>query len=65
MIEEKRYIIPINIEEAIDFAATHKGDFKYLAGGTDIMVNRFQGNESSNCLIDISKIESLKGHCFW
>lgn len=61
MLNEKKYIIPTTVEDAIDFAASHIGDFKYLAGGTDVMVNRFQGNENSQCLIDISKIESLKG----
>ena len=32
-----------------------------MAGGTDVMVNKFQGNETSGCLIDITKIEALKG----
>jgi 4-hydroxybenzoyl-CoA reductase subunit beta len=61
MITEKTYLIPTNINEAIDMAKTNLGAFKYLAGGTDIMVNRFQGNEDSPCLIDISKINELKG----
>ncbi len=61
MIVEKTYLIPTNINEAIDMAKANLGSFKYLAGGTDIMVNRFQGNEDSPCLIDISKINELKG----
>ena len=44
MIEEKRYILPINIEEAIDFAATHKGDFKYLARTNEYFLHRSAGN---------------------
>ncbi|MCP5061379.1 MAG: hypothetical protein GY936_02825 [Ignavibacteriae bacterium] len=42
-------------------AKANSGSFKYLAGGTDVMVNRFQGNEESPCLIDITKIDTLKG----
>jgi len=44
-------------------AKANLGSFKYLAGGTDVMVNRFQGNEDSPCLIDITKIKELKGVC--
>jgi len=61
MIAEKKYIIATTVQEAIEQAIANKGNFKYLAGGTDVMVNRFQGNETSGCLIDITKIAELKG----
>ena len=61
MIAEKIYLIPRTVNEAIEMAKTNLGKFKYLAGGTDVMVNRFQGNEESSCLIDISKLKELKG----
>ncbi len=61
MILEKKYILAITVQEAIEQAIANKGNFKYLAGGTDVMVNRFQGNETSGCLIDITKITELKG----
>lgn len=61
MITEKTYLIPTKISEAIAMAKANLESFKYLAGGTDIMVNRFQGNEDSPCLIDITKIKELKG----
>ncbi len=61
MIAEKKYIIATSVEEAIAAAQGNEGKFKYLAGGTDVMVNRFQGNEDSPCLIDITKISSLQG----
>lgn len=61
MIAEKQYIIPTTINEAIGKAKANAGHFKYLAGGTDVMVNRYQGNETSLCLIDITKIDELKG----
>lgn len=61
MIAEKKYIIATTVEEAISHAKAHLGNFKYLSGGTDVMVNRFQGNETSDCLIDLTKIKALKG----
>ncbi len=61
MIAEKKYIIATTVEEAINQAKANTGNFKYLSGGTDVMVNRFQGNETSDCLIDLTKIEALKG----
>ena len=61
MTIEKTYLIPTSVNEAIEMAKANIGSFKYLAGGTDVMVNRFQGNEESPCLIDISKIKELKG----
>jgi len=61
MIAEKKYLIPTSVDEAIQFAQQNEGDFNYIAGGTDVMVNRFQGNEKAPCLIDITKIESLRG----
>jgi 4-hydroxybenzoyl-CoA reductase subunit beta len=61
MVTEKKYLNPTNISEAIEMAKANLGCFKYLAGGTDVMVNKFQGNEDSPCLIDISKIRKLKG----
>ncbi len=61
MITEKTYLIPTKISEAIAMAKANLESFKYLAGGTDIMVNRFQGNGDSPCLIDITKVKELKG----
>ena len=61
MTKEKQYLIPTSVNEAIVFARQNLGSFRYLAGGTDVMVNRHQGNEESPCLIDLSKITDLKG----
>lgn len=61
MVIENTYLIPTSIAEALEMAAKNPGSFKYLAGGTDVMVNRFQGNETSPCLIDITKLNELKG----
>lgn len=61
MIAEKTYLIPTSIKEAMDFANKNQEQFRYIAGGTDVMVNRYQGNDEKPCLIDITKLSELKG----
>jgi 4-hydroxybenzoyl-CoA reductase subunit beta len=60
MIAEQTYLIPKTLKEALVHAGEHTGNFVYLAGGTDVMANRFHDHENSGCLIDISKIPELK-----
>ena len=57
---EKIYLQPKTIREALDYASQHTGNFKYIAGGTDVIVNDFQGNNTLECLIDITGIDELK-----
>jgi 4-hydroxybenzoyl-CoA reductase subunit beta len=61
MIADKTYFLPTSLNEAIGIATSNLGSFKYLAGGTDVLVNKFQGTENPTCLIDITKINELKG----
>ena len=60
MAIEKQYIKANTIEDAISEAANNSGNFVFLAGGTDIFPNKFQENNLSDCLIDISNIDELK-----
>ena len=55
------YLKPETLESALNYASENNGSFRYVAGGTDVFVNRFQGNESSDCLIDLSGIKELRG----
>src|SRR3990172_1759233 len=59
MITEKIYLKPKTVKEAISFAKENEKSFRYLAGGTDVIVNKFQGNDDKDCLIDISGIDEL------
>jgi CO/xanthine dehydrogenase FAD-binding subunit len=56
---DKTYLQPKTVSEAIDAAYEYSDDFKYIAGGTDVFVNKFQGNDISTCLIDITDINEL------
>jgi 4-hydroxybenzoyl-CoA reductase subunit beta len=60
MIAEKKYLQPRSIKEALAMTDDLENDFRFLAGGTDVMVNRFQGNETSSCLIDLCGLNELK-----
>ncbi len=60
MSGNKHYLIPETIQETLEMAKAAKGDFKYLAGATDVLANHYQDIETSKNLIDISKINALK-----
>lgn len=57
---EKIYLQPKSVREALDYASQHQNNFKYVAGGTDVIANDFQGNNISACLIDITGIDELE-----
>lgn len=60
MIAEKLYLKPETAEEAVKLAHKYETDFRFIAGGTDILVNKFQGNDTSACLIDVTGITEMK-----
>ncbi len=60
MMAEIEYFKPNTVSEALKIAETSKHPFRFLAGGTDLFVNRFQGNDKSENLIDLTFIEELK-----
>jgi len=61
MIAEEIYLQPTTLQEALEMAMEQNGDFTFIAGGTDVMANRFQGNENAPCLIDLTGVSVLKG----
>lgn len=56
----KIFLKPTKIEEAVQMAHDHESDFRFIAGGTDVMVNKFQGNDETRCLIDITGVDEMK-----
>ncbi len=57
---ETLYFKPKSVVEAISIAKEYPNNFRFLAGGTDILVNKFQGNDTAVCILDISEINELK-----
>ncbi len=60
MNELNKFFRPESIQQALQMASEHIGHMKFLAGGTDLLVNKKQGNEHAMCLIDLTSIEELK-----
>lgn len=56
----KHYLQPNSLSEVFEMATVFENEFRFIAGGTDLMVNRFQENENSSTLIDINGINELK-----
>lgn len=57
---ERLFLKPRTAAEALAMACDHAEDFRFLAGGTDVLVNAFQGNDGTTCLIDLTGIAALK-----
>lgn len=60
MIREKLYLKPKTLDEALISASEQETSFSFIAGGTDVLVNKFQGNDATDCIIDITGIEELR-----
>lgn len=54
------YLRPDSVGQAVRLAAERAPDFRFIAGGTDAMVNRFQGADTGSCLIDLTGIAEMK-----
>lgn len=61
MVLGKKFSKVYTIKEAINIASQNPDSSKFIAGGTDIMANKYQGNETSSHFIDVTGIDELKG----
>jgi len=61
MTDEKIYLKPGTIQEACLAASKNESSFRFLAGGTDFIINKFQGTDKASCWIDLTGIEELRG----
>ncbi|MBL7896852.1 MAG: FAD binding domain-containing protein [Bacteroidia bacterium] len=59
--EQKTFVKALSIQDAINYVNSFSENCKYIAGGTDIMANKFLENDASPVLIDITDISELKG----
>ena len=55
-----QYHTPSSFSEAVTISNSADGLVKYLAGGTDVLVQLKIGNNSPDHLIDIKKIPGVK-----
>jgi len=55
------YVRPLNLAEASAFLAENGRDTTIIAGGTDVMVDLRSGELGTRFLLDISRLDELKG----
>ncbi|MFZ2897642.1 MAG: FAD binding domain-containing protein [Saprospiraceae bacterium] len=53
------YLRPATAEQAVQMASGCTSGFRFLAGGTDVWVNKFQGVDTNPCLIDLTGIGEM------
>ena len=58
--EGLEYMMASSVKEAIDLVSKDSENSRFIAGGTDVMVNHFQGNLECKRIVDISNIDELK-----
>jgi carbon-monoxide dehydrogenase medium subunit len=58
-MSETQYLAPITIDEAVNAHSAAKGSARFLAGGTDLLVQIKSGIKKPNLVIDIKKIVEL------
>ena len=57
----QEYLYPETVREAIDLLAGWSGQARIVAGGTDLVLQLKRGERQAACLIDISRIEDMRG----
>ncbi|SPF48646.1 FAD binding domain in molybdopterin dehydrogenase [Syntrophobacter sp. SbD1] len=55
------YLRPESLAQAVDFLATFGNETRVLAGGTDLAVDLRQGSVQPNYILDLSRLDELKG----
>ena len=60
MINDFTFVQPANVEEALQ-AFSGDGHIVAIAGGTNVMVNLKRAPLDADCVVDLTKIEELKG----
>lgn len=61
LLPKFEYLAPRNVDELLDFLEKHQENAKILAGGTDIIPNMLGNLYQVNYLIDIGKVDGMKG----
>lgn len=57
----EQYLVPASIEEALAMLAEHQGKARVVAGGTDLVPELKRKERKVGCLVDVSRLEELKG----
>ncbi|MDR1044437.1 MAG: FAD binding domain-containing protein [Candidatus Adiutrix sp.] len=61
MREHIRYYRPQSVAEAVALLREHSGKSAIINGGTDVLIDVRSGKFTGDCLVDISRIQEIKG----
>ncbi len=56
----QKYVFPRNVSAAVHLLNEHRGNARIMAGGTDLILDLQNGKYSTDCIVDITRIEELK-----
>ena len=57
----QEYLYPVTVAEAVQMLADYGGRARVIAGGTDLVLQLRSGERQAFCLVDVSRIEELRG----
>lgn len=57
----REYLYPTTVEQAIEMLTAYQGQARVIAGGTDLTLELKRGQRQATCLVDISRIPTLRG----
>jgi CO/xanthine dehydrogenase FAD-binding subunit len=57
----QKYLFPASIEDALMMLEEHQGQARVIAGGTDLIPQLKKKEREVQCLVDISRLDELKG----
>jgi carbon-monoxide dehydrogenase medium subunit len=57
----EKYLVPASVEEALAMLAEHQSKARVIAGGTDLVPELKRKERHAECLVDISRLDELKG----
>lgn len=57
----QRYVFPTSIEEALAILEEYRGQARVVAGGTDLVPQLKKNERTVQCLVDVSRLQELKG----
>jgi CO/xanthine dehydrogenase FAD-binding subunit len=57
----QKYLVPTSIEEALAMLEEYQGQARVIAGGTDLIPQLKKKEREVQCLVDISRLDELKG----
>lgn len=55
-----QYLAPTTVEEAVSALASHSGDCRILAGGTDLLVRMRSDMADPDAVVDLKRIDALR-----